>query len=226
MKIIFSLLFIFLTGCMQQTKEISEGTYGPFSIGDTKEVALAKIEHLTPIRSIEPIPPIEVYLENPTLESIHVLDNSNGILVWLDHQPWPLRIELKDNIVVNKWGASDKCVASQSNMMIACGKIQNLSEEILIGSHRKLVYEKIASFNTNLSKQVGHFIIGLQEFRTGKNKSEVDYRTLLLANDAWQFAGLKELSKYENPFYSRVTLYFKAGKISHIKHWSAPYEML
>jgi hypothetical protein len=88
-----------------------------------------------------------------------------------------------------------------------------------------MVYSAILNFKTNLSKQVGNFVVGLQDFRDGKNNSQIAYKELLMSNDVWQFEGLKELSKYKNPFYSRVTLYFHDRRLAKIKHWSAPYEM-
>ncbi|TAK61526.1 hypothetical protein [Methylobacter sp.] len=230
MRAILVLVFMCISGC-EQTKEISHGTYGPFAIGDNKVITLEKVialEKTEAIRNmlfIEPIPSREVYLDGPTEESIHAVDENNGILVWLDHYPWPLRIELKDNVVVNTWGASEKCMASQPSMNIACSEIKRLANKIIIGSSRNDIYKTITSFDTELSKQIGNFVVGLQEFRTGGNKSETGYTNLILANDAWQFNGLKQLSRFKNPFYSRVTLYFDKSHLSKIRHWSAPYEM-
>jgi hypothetical protein len=210
----------------QHTNEISSGSYGPFSIGEGKLTALGKIEKITSIRSIEPIPQNEIYLENPDLTSIHAVDVNDGVLVWLGHHPWPLRIELRDNVVVNKWGMSDQCRASQPQINLACSEVKRLASKVDIGATRTDFYKIIISFDTKLSKQVGNFVVGLQNFRIGKDNSEQAYRELILSNDAWQFEGLKELSKYKNPFYSQVTLYFHEGRLIKVKHWSSPYEML
>jgi hypothetical protein len=226
MKRAFLLLLLYVSACAQQTTEISRGSYGPFSIGESKFVSLAKIERLTSVLSVEPIPPIDVQLSEPTLESIHALDASNGILVWLDHQPFPLRIELQNGVVVAKWGADPKCVASSPRMNYSCAELKRLNDAIPVGAHRSYAYKTIVEFVTPLSKQIGVFIVGLQEFRTGANASKQDYRRLILSNDAWKFDGLEDLSKYDKPFYSTVTLYFDHGNLSRIKHFSAKHEAL
>jgi hypothetical protein len=225
MKRAFLLLLLYVSGCAQQTTEISHGSYGPFSIGESKDVSLAKIERLTRVMSVEPIPAIDVQLDGPTLETLHALDANDGILVWLDHQPFPLRIELQNNVVVKKWGTDSKCIASSPRMNIACEETKRLNDAIPIGAHRSDAYKAIVGFGTPLPKQVGAFIVGLQEFRTGANASEQAYRRLILSNDAWKFEGLKDLSTYEKPFYSTVTLYFDHGHLSRIKHFSAPNEV-
>lgn len=191
----------------------------------TKPETLSVVENMTSITSIEPVSFEDIYLGEPTQQSIHALDKSDGILVWLEHNPFPLRIELKGNVVVNKWGASDKCIASNSRMNIACAEIIRLNNKIKIGSNRDEVYKVIIAYDTQLSKQIGNFIVGYQEFHVGKDKPKQDYRSLILSNDAWKFEGLKELSKYNNPYYSNVTLYFKEGRLSKIKHWSEKYEL-
>jgi len=224
-KTILLLFALFAIGLFEQTTNISSGSYGPFSIGDSKAATLEKVERITAIVAVEPVPPDDIYLVRPTLKSIHALDKSNGILVWLDEMPFPLRIEMSGNAVTNKWGTVQKCLPSQTRLGMACSEINRLSPEIAIGFSRDDVYKTIIAFDTKLSKQVGPFVVGLQEFRTGKNKSEPEFRKLILANDAWQFDGLKQLSRYKNPFYSRVTLYFSGDRLSKIRHWSAPYEM-
>ena len=48
-----------------------------------------------------------------------------------------------------------------------------------------------------------------------------DYRNLILANDGWQFYGLKEEVWYESilsPFQSGVTIYFRNDRIERIEH--------
>jgi hypothetical protein len=187
--------------------------------------ALGQTEKIVSVRAIEPLTATKVYLENPDSKSIHGLDGNNGILIWLDHYPWPLRIEFKNEVVVKKWGMSNKCLASETRMRMDCSSINRLADTINIGASRVMVYSAILNFKTNLSKQVGNFVVGLQDFRDGKNNSQIAYKELLMSNDVWQFEGLKELSKYKNPFYSRVTLYFHDGRLTKIKHWSAPYEM-
>jgi len=220
------LLLVVVSGCAQQTTEISRGSYGPFSIGESKVATLVKIERLTTVMSVEPISAVDVQLEKPTVESIHALDASDGVLVWLDHQPFPLRVELQNNVVVRTWGADSKCMASSPRMNVACAEIKRLNDAIPIGGLRGDAYKAIVGFRTPLPMTIGAFVVGLQDFRTGANGSEQDYRRLILTNDSWRFEGLKELSKYDKPFYSTVTLYFDHGHLSRITHFSAPNEVL
>lgn len=220
------ILTLFLSGCGQQTTEISSGSYGPFSIGENKVSALSKLETLVGIPNIGLIPAQSLYLESPTLESMHSLDKDNGILVWLDHHPFPLRIEFDNDVVINKWGILP-CRASVERMNIACNEIHRLNYQITIGSSRTGVYKTIITFDTNLSKQAGNFLVGYQEYRINYDKRMSQaYKDLILANETWEFYGLKELSKYSDPFNSTVTLYFENNRLSRIKHWSTQHELL
>lgn len=226
MRTLLFYLSMTLCGCTHNTKEIASGSYGPFAIGETKLATLNKIEKITSILAIEPATSNKVHLEDPNPNSIHAIDANDGILVWLDHHPWPLRVELKNDVIVNKWGMSEKCQASQARMNFACSEVKRLADRINVGGSRAEAYKVILSFDTTLSKSVGNFVVGLQEFRVGQSTSVQAYRELLLSNNTWQFEGLRELSKYKNPFYSTVTLHFQDGRLSKIKHWSAPDEML
>lgn len=225
MKILWLILTLFLSGCGQQTTEISSGSYGPFSIGENKISVLSKLETLVDIAGIGVIPAQTLHLESLTLESMHSLDQDNGILVWLDLHPFPLRIEFDSDVVINKWGLLP-CRASVEKMNSACNEIHRLNNQISIGSSRTDVYKTIITFDTELSKQAGNFLVGYQEYRTNYDKRlSQAYKDYILANDAWEFHGLKELSKFSDPFNSTVTLYFENDRLARIKHWSTQHEL-
>jgi hypothetical protein len=110
-------------------------------------------------------------------------------------------------------------------MNIACRKAFSISQEIHTGDSRASVYDLITKSQNDISIQVGNFVIGYQQFRTGESTDMDLYKELLLKNNAWQFSGFKSLSKYQDPFYSRISLYFQDEKLAKIIHWSSPYEM-
>ena len=146
-------------------------------------------------------------------------------MVWVNEQPFPLRVEFEDDEVSKTWGATSDCIASVEAMNTACRATLFLSEQIDIGNTRKAVYEVILSNQNAWNLQVGNFVPGWQEFRTSASIDTDHYKEFLLQNDAWQFSALKSLSKYQNPFYSRITVYFVNDKLFKIVHWSAPYEL-
>ena len=225
MKTLLILLSFLVSGCAQQTKEVSSGTYGPFSIGESKASALAKTERIAKLRSITPVPCRELYLESPSQAALHQLDGDEGILVWLGHNPWPLRIELENNKISGTWGASSPCRASQVKMNFACEEVKRLSTALAPGMSRQETYNTIVTFQTPLSKQAGNFVVGLKEFSSSSQTTEQEYRSFLLSKGGWKFDGLKELSRFNNPFYSTVTLSFEGDRLARVKHWSAPYEL-
>ncbi len=224
-RIILLITTICLSGCLSQRKVITTGSYGPFNIGSSKTEVLDIIENITNITAITPKPSETVYIKNPSLEKLTKLNTSNGILVWLDHYPWPLRVELDQNQVINKWGVNEKCIASKEGMNLACMELNRLNKSLDNAQNRNDVYQQICNFKTKLSKTVGNFVVGYHKYRLSENINKKEYRELLLSNDAWEFNGLKQLSKYFDPFYSRITIYYIKGKLSKIEHWSLPNEL-
>jgi len=108
---------------------------------------------------------------------------------------------------------------------VACRKIASINQEIDIGDSRTEVYEVITKNKNGASIQVGNFVPGYQQFRIGQSTDIELYKELLLKNDAWEFSGFKSLSKYQDPFYSRISLYFQSENLAKIIHWSSPHEM-
>ena len=210
---ILAISILLLFGC---TKTIDEGQYGPFTIGESKESALAKIEEMG-VRP-EPVPYPLIYIEDPSRNDLSQLNYQNGILVWVDKHPFPLRIVLKEDRVLSTWGASDECRASVEKMNIACEEIRRLNRSIMHGMSRDDVYDLLIGFASPLAMQVGNFVVGEQEFRSGKNQSKDEYRILLLGNNAWSFRGLQDLLWLPH-FYSKVTLFFENEELERIEHW-------
>jgi hypothetical protein len=214
-------LSLSITGCLQQTREISTGDFGPFSIGEDKAAVLAKLEDITDLHLVTVAPVTDAYLDPPTGQSVHELDSSDVALVWLDHHPFPLRIEYKDDVVARTWGTESECRASKPRMNIACEELKRLNSAIGVGLTRDQSYQAVLSFPTQLSKQMAASALGTSVV----GESASDHRRHLLESDAWEFDGLRDQSRFSNPYYSNVTLYFSGGRLARVKHWSAPYEL-
>lgn len=222
MKAASYFLMLLLSGCTESTNVIHSGSYGPFSIGDDKQTALIKLQAIEDLTSVVPVIYPEIYIENPNSTSISSLDNSDGLLIWLNHHPFPLRVELSQNKVTKKWGAFEKCIASQQKMNIACQEIIGLNTKIELGMTRNEVYEKILNYRTTLSKQIGNFLIISNTIGPASLDQQ---KAVLLQSNGWRFSGLEQQSKYSAPYYSEVTIGFKNNAITEIKHWSSPHEL-
>ena len=225
MRTAIILIIIFLTGCVEETKVITSGNYGPLEIGDTKQETMDKASKHVEIKFIRPIVSEKIYIESPDNSDLKKLDTENGIVIWVNKDPQPLRVEFLDNKVAKTWGASNKCIASKESMNIACRKTSSINQEIHTGNSRAEVYEVVTKNKNGVSIQVGNFVPGYQQFRIGQSTDIDLYKELLLKNNAWEFTGLKTLSKYQDPFYSRISLYFQSERLAKIIHWSSPYEM-
>lgn len=204
---------LYLNGC---TKTIDNGTYGQFIIGESKTSVLNKILEL----NIKPSPITfeNIYINNPTEGDFETLDNENGILIWFDQDPFPLRIILSENAVLKTWGSSGVCRASKEKMNVACNEIKRLGNLIHSGIARDALYKLLNGFDSSLSMQLGNFVVGYQSFRVNKNAPQKEYQALLLSNNAWSFTGLRDLL-WLNHYYSNVKVYFKDEKLIKIEHW-------
>jgi len=218
-------IIILLTGCVEETKVVTSGSYGQLKIGDTKQETMDKASKHVGIEFIKPIVSEKIYIASPDNNDLKRLNTENGIVIWVNRDPLPLRVEFLENKVVKTWGARNKCIASKESMNIACRKIAHINQEIDTGDSRTEVYEVITKNKNGVSIQVGNFVPGYQQFRIGQSTDIELYKELLLRSDAWEFSGFKSLSKYQDPFYSRISLYFQSEKLVKIIHWSSPYEM-
>jgi hypothetical protein len=224
-RIIIILFFILLLGCTEQTTKINSGSYGPYAIGDSNELTLEKSEKITHLCSIRAILSEDIYVENPNVDNLSALNQSNGILIWLDHDPSPIRLVLDGNKFIKVKNTKENCHASDEKLNIVCNEVNRLREALEFAKTRDDIYGIITDFETNLHKNVGNYLLGYGHCDANKEWSIKSYREFLLNNDAWELHGLKELSRYNDPFYSGVYLYFENSKLSKIIHKSAPYEM-
>jgi hypothetical protein len=208
-----------LAGC---TKVVDKGTYGPFRIGESKIEALQQARklgvHLTPVV------PEPIYIKNPDTDGLVRLNSSNGILVWLGEHPWPLRIEFTKGHVSAVWPKFPQSSRAPESMQAIESELARLSSMIRVGSTRSYTYKVLLGFRSAYRLDVGTFVVGYQRFVVANRFAGPDYDAMLLQNSAWTFDGLKNMVWFK-PFYSRVTLYFKDGKLSSIHHWRFPVEL-
>jgi hypothetical protein len=88
------LLALALQAC---TKTIDEGTYGPFLIGESKETCLESLKQLHVL--VKAQPEESIVLDNPSPSELQRLLGSTGVLVWIQSNPQPLKVEFaKDRV--------------------------------------------------------------------------------------------------------------------------------
>ncbi|NKB50202.1 MAG: hypothetical protein GKS02_12670 [Alphaproteobacteria bacterium] len=207
------------------------GDYGPLSIGQPK------LEALNALRANgnwpNPVVYEEQYIDSPSDSDLATLfPNEAGIVVWIGGYPQPLRIEFDDHLVSNKWPEYDIAPTAPKDLKIKNQEMVRLDRSIEVGMARDTVFDAIANFDTEFEVSVGNFVVGEQKFREMRRgefkKNDPDYRDLILANDGWQFTGLKDQVWYTpiaEPFYSRVTIYFRNDRIERIEHFHLPFEL-
>jgi hypothetical protein len=206
------------------TKTTTAGSYGPFTIGEDKHVALLKLEALR-VGYVEPVPYEAVQINNPTASSMRKLEDSEGVLVWFEHDPFPLRIEFDGDALVRTWPRMEIEQHSPPDSRRVQGAMSELQRRIEGVPSRQKVFEVICDFASDHETTVGNFVVGEQELRVGAQPLWTDeYRGLLLDNDAWRFEGLQDQVLYD-PFYSTVTLYFRKDRLERIEHWAFPFEL-
>jgi hypothetical protein len=84
------------------TRTTRYGHYGPLQIGDEREKTLRKLEQIG-VGYIEPLPYESIVIENPSEQDIAKVDRSEGVLVWLAGDYFPLRIEFVNGQVSRTW---------------------------------------------------------------------------------------------------------------------------
>jgi hypothetical protein len=172
---------------------------------------------------VTPVLATKLYINEPTISILQSLNNDNGILVWLDHQPYPLRIVIEKDELKRIWGAEFSCVSSQEKSNLACEEVRRLDSLFSVGMKRSEIYSAIISFDTKFVITVGNFLVGVQRGSAKGNYSEDEYYALLMSADAWKFDGLRDLLLFEH-FYSDVTRYFDEDRLSRIEHWRFLFE--
>lgn len=215
--------------CAACTRTVNSGSYGPFQIGESKVAVLKTLEERH-IFYVEPEPTPEIRIENPSRAAYERFSNEDGILVWLQEYPFPLRIEFANGVVAKTWPQVERNPNSPPDMQEVQIELKRLQSLIVPGTPRTEVYDRLANFHTPFPLSVGNFVPGYQKFRvkgfsgTPMTHWTDEFRALLMRTDTWKFEGLKELVWY-TPYYSTVTLRFRGGKLIRIEHFRFPFEV-
>ena len=217
------LALLAMTGCK---RDIRSGDYGPVTIGQSKPEALAAL-NAHGIWQISPVVYNEQQIKNPSRNDLTKhLSGEAGVLIWIGGHPWPLRIEFVDNLVSKKWPEIRINSTAPEQMKLKGRELARLDQLMKLGMTRQAVFDVLADFKSAFGVTVGNFVVGYQQYRISgiPVASDPDYRKLLIANDGWQFNGLKDELWYE-PFYSKVTIYFRNDRIERIEHWHFQFEL-
>ncbi|MEZ5564034.1 MAG: hypothetical protein R3F24_00320 [Gammaproteobacteria bacterium] len=145
-------------------------------------------------------------------------------MVWIDHAPLPLRIELTDGVVVKTWPDFTSTTFARQSAP-AFSHLGALQATVPAGTPENAVLDAIASVADDRVVSVGVFVVGYEPYRTGEKSDKPGFKSLLMAPQAWRFDGLNE-QLYLDPFYSRVTLYFRSEHLERIEHWWNVFELL
>jgi hypothetical protein len=207
------------------TRTTRYGHYGPLQIGDEKEKTLLRLVQLG-VGYIEPLPYESIFIENPSDQDIAKLDQSDGVMVRLSGDYFPLRIEFVNGQVSRTWPLMETKSYQPANARENTLLYAQLQARLKEGMPRHEAMQSILEFGRAHDIKVENFVAGWQELRiqTDPDIRSESYRALLLRNDSWEFEGLKEEVWYD-PFYSQVRLFFREGRLQRIEHFVFPFEL-
>jgi len=203
------------------TRTIDSGAYGPFRIGESKSEALQTVLALN--TTIEPLPYPDIRVDAPTRSDLEPLSGQAGVLVWIDREPLPLRIELSNGVVAKSWPDFTSATFARQSAP-AYNQLAALQAAVPVGTPESDVLDAIADVADDREVSAGVFVVGYQPYRTGEKSDKPGFESLLMASQAWRFDGLED-QLYLNPFYSRVTLYFRSDHLERIEHWWNFFEL-
>jgi len=203
-----------LGGC---ARTIDSGQYGFLTIGASKEDTLAALERADQ-RGVEPVVDPDIHLVNPKRADLDVLKNATGVSITAEEHPIALRIEFEGDTVGSSRPNFGEYPYIPRYPYSGPALLARMQARIYRGMTHAGVFDVIASFKTQQKIEVDAFVAGYDKMRhTGAKPWLGEYRGLLLANDEWQFEGLKDEVWYPVR-KSTVALYFRQGKLAEIVH--------
>src|SRR5882672_1389712 len=178
-----------LGGC---TRTIDSGHYGFLPNGASKEDTLAALEHADQRGVIPDVDP-PIHLVNPKRADLDVLTNATGISITAEEHPIALRIEFEGDTVGSSRPNFGEYPYIPRYPYSGPALLARIQARLYRGMTQPGVLDVIASFKTQQKIEVDAFVAGYDKMRRTDAKPWLgEYRGLLLANDAWRFAGLKE----------------------------------
>lgn len=229
--VVFALLVVFALG---GTKVISNGSYGPFTIGEEKSQSAAILESLG-VWPPSPAPFHRTLLEAPDAPELRsVFSEDEGVIVWFG-QPFgsAMRLEFTGDILDRTWPTFQAKTWSNPNpgydeIDEAMLDFQN---SIVLGMSREDVFELIANNKSGLKAYVSAHAAGADRFFMvpyEQLKDDPAYSVFVYKKPGWTFTGLDDLLWYSglvSPFHSRVSLFFENNKLKRIEHSHGPIEL-
>src|SRR4029077_340999 len=139
------------------TRTTRYGHYGPLKIGEEKGKILLRLEQMG-VRYVEPQPYESVFIENPSDQDIAKLDQSDGVLVWIRGDYFPLRVEFVNGQVSRTWPLMETShqPAKVQEKILLYAQLQARLKE---GTPRSAAYQVILEFGRTHSINVGNFVV-------------------------------------------------------------------
>lgn len=225
--VLILLVFFALGG----TKVVSEGSYGPFTIGEDKSQSAATMEHLG-MWPPEPRPFHDTLLEAPDMTELQRnFSEDDGIVVWFGQASGvPMRLEFVGDTLERSWPIFEPKTWSNPNpgydeIDAAMLAFQN---QITIRMSRNDVFERIAGNETGLKAYVSTHVARLDNFEAQSYERRLvdpSYSAFVRDASGWSFTGLHHLiwySSFAAPHYSRVSLFFQNDRLQRIEHFHGP----
>ncbi len=228
---VFILLLLFALG---GTKVVSEGSYGPFSIGEDKAQSAATLERLG-MWPPAPRPFHDTLLEAPDMVELQRnFSEDDGVIVYFGQALGvPMRLEFIDDTLDRSWPIFEPKTSSIPNpgydeidaAMLA------FQEQITVGMSRNDVFERIAGNETGVKAYVSTHVARVDIFDTQPYERRLvdsSYSDFVHDTSGWSFTGLHHLlwySSFVTPYYSRVSLFFENNRLQRIEHFHGPTEL-
>lgn len=225
------LLVLFALG---GTKVVSQGAYGPFTIGEDKSQAAAILERLG-MWPPKPRPFHDTLLEAPDMTELQRnFSEDDGIVVWFGQAfGVPMRLEFVGDTLERSWPIFEPKTWSNPNpghdeidaaMLV-------FQDHITIGMSRNDVFERIAGNETGQKAYVSTHVARLDIFEEQTYERRLfdpSYSAFVRDAPGWSFTGLNHLiwySSFAAPHYSRVSLFFENDRLQRIEHFHGPMEL-
>lgn len=223
------LLILFILG---GTKEITTGSYGPFTIGEEKSQSAATLQQLG-VWPPQSRPFHDTLLVAPSIAELRrVFSEDGGIVVWFG-RPFPMRLEFAGDTLVRMWPKFVPKTRSNPNPGdIAIDEAMlSFQDQITIGMSRSEVFGRIASHGTGLTASVSTHVARSDVFRGlsfQQLQNDLSYSEFVYEQSGWRFSGLGHLlwySGFSTPYYSQVSLFFEHERLARIEHFHGPAEL-
>jgi predicted small secreted protein len=188
------------------TRVVAHGGIGPFSVGDAKRDALARLAGAG-VAAIELRPAGAARVRGDDAQLERMLATAAGVMIYAGEDPDPLRVELEGDAITRAFGGSPRLDA--------------LRAELRAGRSRAELFETLRGRGRRRSLSVRAYVPGGSAVAVPVAS---DAEALVLAASVWRFDALASACPFP-AFYSRVDLVFVAERLERIEHFCFPFEL-